>query len=573
MKITRKFYYVINFILLFAVLVTSFIVATVIMYQDQKNTAASKTEILTEQVSDELNETLKRADMLSRTVFLNADFQDLTDNVYTDGNVVEEIYNHFSLLISMDDFFKNAIYIPRNASGEVDTENAVYLGYGLGYEYVQFNLPKIAALAEKPENEKGNAFFTKLYYLDGESVAYYAIVRNIYDIREDSYLQKMGVGVLFVDGGKLLDTLNGYARPLDGLDFCILEGEDIVLSSAGFQKGALVGEKYSRIEIELKDFSWKLTGVYDKSQIWNEMKENFVILVIVMTTAGASCILLATIVKRKSSESLDYLFKAFSDLEGSNIVESIPDTDDLEVNQVIDSFNRLINSVKNLNDEMLKQKNRELKLELRNTEYMLNSLHSQINKHFLINILSLLRSFINCGEAEKARDCIEDLSVFLRSSLTGGDKTTVGEELTLARSYLNIQVNRYPRISTQIVCSEEVLTTEIPKMILQPVIENAFVHGLQKKVGQIRVECREKGEFICFYVMDDGQGIDADKKREINRSLKERRKISFAVGNGIALSNIEQRLRLLAGEKSVIRVMSRKGKGTIVVLKIYKGGK
>ena len=106
MKITRKFYYVINFILLFAVLVTSFIVATVIMYQDQKNTAASKTEILTEQVSDELNETLKRADMLSRTVFLNADFQDLTDNVYTDGNVVEEIYNHFSLLISMDDFFK-----------------------------------------------------------------------------------------------------------------------------------------------------------------------------------------------------------------------------------------------------------------------------------------------------------------------------------------------------------------------------------------------------------------------------------------------------------------------------------
>ena len=71
--------------------------------------------------------------------------------------------------------------------------------------------------------------------------------------------------------------------------------------------------------------------------------------------------------------------------------------------------------------------------------------------------------------------------------------------------------------------------------------------------------------------MDNGQGIDADKKREINLSLKERRKISFAVGNGIALSNIEQRLRLLAGEKSVIRVFSRKDKGTIVVLKIYKG--
>lgn len=567
MKITRKMYYVINFVLLFAVLIVAFVSATVIMYQAQKKLAEEKMQILTLQARDDLNDTLERVETLSRTMFLNSDFQDLADGIYTDSNALEGIYDHFNLLISMDDIFKNAIYVPRNTNGELDVGNAV--SYGRGYEYILTNVPNILEMAGNYKD--GRLFFTRLYYVDGTDTPYFAVSRNIYDIRPESYLEKMGVGILFLNAVQLADKLNSYSVALNGLSFCVMENGDKLAQTSQYTDEALEGNGYYVKNTALDNFSWWLVSVYDKSYIWDAMKNNFAILVVVISVAGVSCIVLAAFVRRKSSESLDYLFNVFSNLESNNAIDIVPYSDDQEVNQVIDSFNRLVGSVRNLNDEMLKQKNRELKLELRNTEYMLNSLHSQINKHFLINILSLVRSFITCKETEKAKNCIEDLSDFLRGTLTLGDKTTVGEELAMVRSYLNIQASRYPRVETEMNCPDEIMGLVIPKMILQPVIENAFIHGLQRKKGKIQIIGRVKNNFIYFFVSDNGQGIDIEKRKEINQSLKERKKITFALGNGIALSNIEQRLRLLAGEKSLIRLISKKGHGTVAMLKIYKG--
>ena len=567
MKITRKMYYVINFVLLFAVLIVAFVSATVIMYQAQKKLAEEKMQILTLQARDDLNDTLERVETLSRTMFLNSDFQDLADGIYTDSNALEGIYDHFNLLISMDDIFKNAIYVPRNTNGELDVGNAV--SYGRGYEYILTNVPNILEMSGNYKD--GRLFFTRLYYVDGTDTPYFAVSRNIYDIRPESYLEKMGVGILFLNAVQLADKLNSYSVALNGLSFCVMENGDKLAQTSQYTDEALEGNGYYVKNTALDNFSWWLVSVYDKSYIWDAMKNNFAILVVVISVAGVSCIVLAAFVRRKSSESLDYLFNVFSNLESNNAIDIVPYSDDQEVNQVIDSFNRLVGSVRNLNDEMLKQKNRELKLELRNTEYMLNSLHSQINKHFLINILSLVRSFITCKETEKAKNCIEDLSDFLRGTLTLGDKTTVGEELAMVRSYLNIQASRYPRVETEINCPDEIMGLVIPKMILQPVIENAFIHGLQRKKGKIQIIGRVKNNFIYFFVSDNGQGIDIEKRKEINQSLKERKKITFALGNGIALSNIEQRLRLLAGEKSLIRLISKKGHGTVAMLKIYKG--
>ena len=90
-------------------------------------------------------------------------------------------------------------------------------------------------------------------------------------------------------------------------------------------------------------------------------------------------------------------------------------------------------------------------------------------------------------------------------------------------------------------------------------------------MGKIKVVCREKKEFVYFFIMDNGQGIEKDKLKVINESLKERKKVPYSTGNGIALNNIEQRIRLISGEGSRIRLISSKGKGTIVIVKIQKG--
>ena len=222
------------------------------------------------------------------------------------------------------------------------------------------------------------------------------------------------------------------------------------------------------------------------------------VIIVILSVASASCILLAVFVKRRSARSLDYLFNSFSALQKDKAIEVIPHSDDEEVNQVIDSFNGLVQSVKGLNDEILERKNKELMLELQTAEYMLTSLHAQINKHFLINILSLLRFFVSSGETQKAKSCIEDLSEFLRGALTIDDEGTVEQELAMVRSYLNIQANRYPRVKFEIDCPEECLDKVIPKMILQPIVENVYIHALPKKSGNIRLVCKACGEFVKF---------------------------------------------------------------------------
>lgn len=568
MKITRKAYYTINFILLFTVLFLSFGVATWLMYRDQKSTAKEKTRILTEQVRDDLNETLEQVEVVSRSMFLNEDFQDLVDDIYSDVSI-QQISAHFNLFMQMSNLYKNAIYIPRDVNGEIDIENTVSY-FSMNYE-LQYNLTQIVALADLTENQSGKNFFTKIYYFDGTITPYYAVARNVYDVRPESYLKKMGIGIVFFSAGNLVDMVNDYCLTLDGLQFGVFDETSCVFASNQFPTEYEKRGGYSQTVAPLDRFSWRIVGVFDDSMVWYNMKENFVILVVVMSVAGLSCIFLAVFVNKKSSKSLDYLFNSFSNFSNNKVVEVIPPSDDAEVNQVIDRFNGLVHSFKNLNDEMLKQKNRELKLELRNAEYMLDSLHSQINKHFLINILSMVRAHINSGEAEKAKETVEELSEFLRMVLTTDGKSTVKQELDMIRSYLKIQVLRYPRIKVEIECDEEYADVMIPKMILQPVIENAFVHGLQNKVGEIRVVCRMKKEFVLFFIIDNGQGVDADRVREINRCLKEGKKLEVSSGNGIALNNIEQRLKLFSGKKSVIRMFSKKGHGTIVMLKIHKG--
>ena len=137
MKITRKAYYTINFILLFTILFLSFVVATVIMYRDQESTSKEKAKLLTQQLCDSLNETLGQVEVVSRSMFLNEDFQTLADGAYSDESV-QKMCEHFNLFIQMSNLYKNAIYIPRNDNGQIDLSNAISY-FSLNYEF-QYNL-------------------------------------------------------------------------------------------------------------------------------------------------------------------------------------------------------------------------------------------------------------------------------------------------------------------------------------------------------------------------------------------------------------------------------------------------
>ena len=232
MKITRKTYYIFNFILLFTLLIFSFVVATNIMYQDQKNSVEDRTDILTAQVTEEMNDILSSTNMISRTMFLSKDFQDLADEIYTDSEVIEKIFAHFNTLISMDNYIKNAMYVPLDADGELDPFNV--LSYGDGYSYIKDNLPDILAVAKQEENKDGKVFVHRIHFDDGKDAPYFAMARNIIDIRPETYFEKMGVGVLFISVDQIEAELNKYAYALDGVSFSVMQDDKEIFSSTYF---------------------------------------------------------------------------------------------------------------------------------------------------------------------------------------------------------------------------------------------------------------------------------------------------------------------------------------------------
>lgn len=569
MRVTRKTYFAVNFILFFFALAVSFSVIAVILFSSQRYSAHVKTALITEQVGKDLSDTLTRIDRTSKSLFLNEDFQNLTDDIYGATDAVEDINSHFGLIISLDQYlYKNVIYLPRSPAGELDESKV--LSYGVGYEYIQNNIREIIELSDLPENLSGKAFYKKIFYYDGGDAPFFAVARNVYDVRSESYLERMGIGIIFINSNKTEDALE-YSVALDGLEVCVLGAGEVITSSAGFTEKSLGEKGFYRINYDLNNFGWRVVGIYNENFTLKSVGKSYIYLLTVTVVAGIAFVIVSTLVYRKSTESLDYLFKVFSDFKENSFVKPLNYKDDADVNKVIDSFNGMLDSVASLNDAVLEEKNRSLMLELENTEYMLASLYSQINKHFLINVLSLMRSLVNLGETEKVKSCIENLSEFLRYSLNLNDSATVGQEIEMLGAYLNIQTLRYPNVKCEIACEDAVKDATVPKMILQPIIENAFVHGLPKKKGVIKVICRKRRGFIYFFVADNGCGIESEKAKEINACLKNNIKINSLEGSGVALGNIQKRLKLVSGDSGIIRILSAKGRGTVVMVKFYGG--
>lgn len=230
-----------------------------------------------------------------------------------------------------------------------------------------------------------------------------------------------------------------------------------------------------------------------------------------------------------------------------------------EIGILAASYNRMLDRINNLMAEILSEQKR-----LRISE--LKALQSQINPHFLYNTLDII-----VWMAEKKSDMIvpttEALARFFRISLSRGDDLiTVEDELEHVRSYLLIQRVRFAnKFSFTISASEKTKKYKVPKIILQPVVENAIYHGINIKpsTGEIKIEAVDAFEKLIFVVSDDGAGMDEEKCRTI---LDPSYKHGNSEGSGVGLRNVNERIKLNFGPEYGVKIESAPGAGTKVFL-------
>jgi len=195
-------------------------------------------------------------------------------------------------------------------------------------------------------------------------------------------------------------------------------------------------------------------------------------------------------------------------------------------------------------------KARQIETERRATEAQLRLLQGQIEPHFLFNTLANVQSLMD-HDLPKAKQMLMSFTDYLRTSLTTlrNEQSAVAQELDLAQNYLQLLQGRMEdRLQFSINADEAARRQTLPPLLLQPLIENAVVHGLEPSVagGTVRVTARVKGQQLVLEVHDDGRGLDAPARPDTGRGARP--------GTGMALSNIRERLLTRYGSAATLEV-------------------
>ncbi|MGI5947892.1 MAG: cache domain-containing sensor histidine kinase [Lachnospiraceae bacterium] len=316
----------------------------------------------------------------------------------------------------------------------------------------------------------------------------------------------------------------------------------------------------------MEDSGWRVVGVsYVDELITKKVQNVAAILLGLLLFVLFSAICSSLVFSRMISRPVKRLIQAMEQFEDSasdftyHAVEG-----SREIGELSHSFGHMVVQI-----QQLMEKVREEEITLRKAE--LRALQAQINPHFLYNTLDAIGWLCEEERTQDAVEMVNALAKLFRISISKGhEMITVEKELEHARSYLKIEKFRYKQFTYSFDVDEDCLKYYCNKITLQPIIENAIYHGLDRMVdeGEIRIGVHSRGDNLVFTVEDNGIGMTKEQCREILEG-------SAGDKTGIGIRNVNNRIKIYFGEQYGIQIDSELDEGTtvtIVMPKIGEGG-
>lgn len=396
--------------------------------------------------------------------------------------------------------------------------------------------------------------------LETEDGKKHAVVLDVRFSRIANYMDEVGIGQ---HGYCFIMNQNGNIvyHPQQQLIYSGLKSEqtDILTKT---QDGSLIKKNVIYSIQSLDNCDWRIVGVsYIDELVTGKVRDAIRILLAVIAFVLVTVFLSSFLMTHMISHPIQSLVKAMKDFETNAEEFSYqPVHGSREMIALSDSFAHMVERIQDLMEKVRREE-----ITLRKTE--LKALQAQINPHFLYNTLDAIGWMC---EEERSRDAVEMVNALARlfriSISKGHELIPIEKEVEHARSYLMIQNFRYKNQFTYSFDIEErCLPYFCNKITLQPIIENAIYHGINRMVdeGRIVIRIYEEGEDIVFSVTDNGVGMSPEQCVNILKSEP-------GDQNGIGIKNVNDRIKIYFGEEYGITIESELDAGTSVSIRMPK---
>ena len=431
------------------------------------------------------------------------------------------------------------------------------------------NVVSFEAMLENARLAKHNSIW---YTEVGEEnkVKHLYLIRMIYDNNDFS---EHGLIILEINPQKLKDVYNDLSTEfMQSINILTKdnkwiigteedwynEKENLWVSEQLTNWGYKIDKKEQRLLafMNIEGTEWKIIAEGSLHQLVNEEMGRFRLLfIIVMTCAILLLSIFSILMALDIIKPINRLVHSIKKVGEDNIYhEVIVDRED-ELGYLSQCFNEMSKEIDNLLNRVYKEK-------LTRREAELKALQAQINPHFLFNTLESINWMAQLNHVPEIHDMVTSLGALIEASIgKGSPMVPLSKELKYIDSYLLIMKNRYgERLNYESNIDTSLLEQEVPKLILQPLVENAIYHGIDKirKGGTIKLTICKKQQDVYIEIMDNGKGMLPEEVNDLNQKFKEDCD-DYILGDNrksIGLANVNGRVKLFFGMEYGLQVES-----------------
>lgn len=385
--------------------------------------------------------------------------------------------------------------------------------------------------------------------------------------------RKSNLLVVSFNKSKLLNIIKTLL-PSENSRISLLNERGEVVVETGRARSRDIAEKDMTVTIDSEYSNWRLALVQPKSELYKETDQLRLFTVAIIGLSILLAIIISWVVYSGIASPVLKLSRGMKRLSSGELNIHVDTKRKDEFGFLIQSFNKMALVQKHLIEDHYEQ-------QLRLTTTELKFLQSQINPHFLYNTLDSIYWMAKNYDADEISEMVMNLSKFFRLSLNKGREVfTMEESIEHLHYYLRIQQLRFmDNFTVEYRISEDSKKVPILKLLLQPLVENAIIHGMEGKTsgGSVVISSWiEKGQTVMIRVDDNGPGIEPDRLRYIQHELEKMGMRSVPASSQdeehvkdlFGLRNVLSRMKLYYGKEAELSVASVRGEGTSATIAI-----